>query len=247
MLSRRAEFWAGVRAQLPILLGTSPFGLIYGVIAYEAGLPFEVALGMSLIVFAGSSQFIAAQLFTTHALGIVIVLTTFIVNLRHMLYSASLAPYLRHLSAGWKWLLAFLLTDEAYAVSIVHYRKDAPDQARHTNRHWYFLGAGLTLWVSWQISSAAGFIFGAQIPESWSLDFALPLTFIALLIPVTTDRPAVFAALVAGMVAVIAHDLTYNLGLILAVLAGIGAGMLAERLQTIRVAEDEPCVSEECL
>ena len=75
MLSRRAEFWAGVRAQLPILLGTSPFGLIYGVIAYEAGLPFEVALGMSLIVFAGSSQFIAAQLFATHALGIVIVLT----------------------------------------------------------------------------------------------------------------------------------------------------------------------------
>jgi 4-azaleucine resistance transporter AzlC len=226
MIVDRAEFVGGIRAQLPILLGTSPFGLIYGILAADAGLSVDVTLGMSLFVFAGSSQFIAAGLFASGTPGLIIVLTTLIVNLRHMLYSASLAPYTRHLSAGWKWLLSFLLTDEAYAVTITRYRRG--DNA--TGRHWFFLGAGLTLWVSWQVSSAVGYLFGAQIPDSWSLDFTLALTFIALVIPTLTDRPAVLAALGAGVTAVIAHNLPYNLGLIVAVLAGIGAGMLAERL-----------------
>lgn len=229
MRSRSAEFWGGVRAQLPILLGTSPFGLIYGILAAEAGLPFEIAVAMSLIVFAGSAQFIAAELFAAGTPGVIIVLTTFVVNLRHMLYSASLAPYLQHLSRGWKYLLSFLLTDEAYAVSITRYEGVAPAAARATFKHWYVLGAGLTLWVSWQISTLVGVLVGAQVPDSWSLDFALPLTFIALVIPVLRDRPAVIAALVAGTVAVLAYHLPYNLGLMLAVLAGIGAGVLSER------------------
>ncbi len=231
MRSPRVEFWAGLRAQLPILLGTSPFGMIYGIIAYEAGLPFSVALAMSLVVFAGSSQFIAAQLFATGATGVVIVLTTFVVNLRHMLYSASVAPYVRHLSPAWKWLLAFLLTDEAYAVTISRYRQEPVEAARDTAAHWFFLGAGLTLWASWQLSSAAGFLLGAQIPASWSLDFTLALTFIALLVPVVQDRPAILAALAAGTVAVLARGWPYNLGLSAAVIAGIGAGLLAEHWQ----------------
>jgi len=228
MLSPRAEFWAGVRAQLPILLGTSPFGMIYGVAAYEAGLPLSVALAMSLLVFAGSSQFVAAQLFASGAAGIVIVLTTFVVNLRHTLYSASLAPYLRHLSAGWKWLLAFLLTDEAYAVTITRFRQQ-PATAARTAQHWFMLGAGLTLWIAWQISSAAGFLLGAEIPASWSLDFTLALTFIALLVPALHDRPAILAALTAGVVAVAALGWPYSLGLSAGVLAGIAAGIAAER------------------
>jgi 4-azaleucine resistance transporter AzlC len=226
MRSKSFEFWGGVRAQLPILLGTSPFGVIYGILAIEADLPVPIILAMSLIVFAGSSQFIAAELFKTMTPGVIIVLTTFVVNLRHMLYSASLAPYIRHLSRAWKYLLAFLLTDEAYAVTVVHYKKNTPAAA---NQHWYFLGAGLTLWVSWQMSTVVGIVVGAEIPESWSLDFALPLTFIALVIPVLRDRPAVVAALAAGIVAVAAHSLPYNLGLIAAVLAGIAAGMISER------------------
>lgn len=232
MRSPRVEFWAGLRAQLPILLGTSPFGMIYGIIAYEAGLPFSVALAMSLVVFAGSSQFIAAQLFATGATGVVIVLTTFVVNLRHMLYSASVAPYVRHLSPAWKWLLAFLLTDEAYAVTISRYRQEPVEAARGRMAHWFFLGAGLTLWVSWQLSSAAGFVLGAEIPSSWSLDFALPLTFIALLVPTLHDRPAVVAALAAGTVAVVTRGWPYNLGLSAAIVAGIGAGLLVERLKS---------------
>ncbi len=232
MRSSSSEFWGGVRAQLPILLGTSPFGVIYGILAMEARLPVPIILAMSMIVFAGSSQFIAAELFKTATPGIVIVLTTFVVNLRHMLYSASLAPYVKHLSKAWKYLLAFLLTDEAYAVTVIHYEKNTPEAAQQTNQHWYFLGAGLTLWVSWQISTMVGVVMGAEVPESWSLDFALPLTFIALVIPVLRDRPAMFAALTAGIVALVMYHLPYNLGLIAAVLAGIAAGVISETQHT---------------
>jgi 4-azaleucine resistance transporter AzlC len=229
MSARASEFWGGVRAQLPILLGTTPFGMIYGIAATKAGLPIEVALGMSLFVFAGSSQFVAVGLFGNGTPGLIIVLTTFVVNLRHMLYSASLAPYLRHLNRAWKYLLAFLLTDEAYAVSITHYEAGASVPARDTARHWFTLGAGLTLWVSWQLSTATGVLLGTQVPSSWGLDFTLALTFIALLVPTLKGRADVLAALVAGSVALAAHGLPYNLGLILAALAGIVAGVGAER------------------
>ena len=247
--SRRTEFWGGVKAQLPILLGTSPFGMIYGILALEAGLSPAAAIGMSLIVFAGSSQFVAAQLLATGTPGIVIVLTTFIVNLRHMLYSASVAPYLRQLSRAWKIAIAFLLTDEAYAVMITHYQKDRRQQVESTQQHWYALGAGLTLWVSWQLSTIAGIVLGAQIPASWALDFTLALTFIALMIPTLIDRPAVLTAITAGSIAVVAHDLPYNLGLIAAVLAGIAAGVLAEdhlparRTTAHTMPEEETCQS----
>lgn len=231
MITPRSEFLAGIRAQLPILLGTTPFGMIYGINAVDAGLPLDVVLGMSMFVFAGSAQFIAAQLFASGTPGIVIVMTTFVVNLRHMLYSASIAPYSRHLTRVWKYVLAFLMTDEAYAVAITHYRKEDISQAHPTNKHWYFLGAGLTLWVSWQISTLVGALLGELIPSGWSLDFTLALTFIALVIPALTDRPAIIAALSAGVVALITNGLPYNLGLIIAVLVGVTAGVGSERLK----------------
>ena len=219
------EFLAGAQAEVPILLGVIPFGLIYGVLAIGAGLPPPAALAMSSIVFAGSAQFIGAQLFEVLTPAPVIVLTTFVVNLRHMLYSASLAPYLQPLGRAWKWLLAYLLTDEAYAVAIVHFEQ--PGDGRY--RHWYFFGAGITLWITWQISTAVGIYLGALVPESWALDFSLPLTFIGLVIPALRDRPAMAAALVAGLVAVLAADLPLRLGLMVAALSGILAGLLVER------------------
>lgn len=228
MQTKHAEFLGGVRAQIPILLGVSPFGLIYGINAANAGMPVAVAISMSLFVFAGSSQFLAAQLVATGTPPIVIVLTTFVVNLRHMLYSASLAPYLRHLSQLWKYLLAFLLTDEAYAVAITHYEGETEPPVSETHRHWFTLGAGLTLWVAWQISTAIGVLVGAQFPSSWALDFTLALTFIALVIPTLRDRPAVIAALSAAIIALVTYRMPYKLGLIAAVLGGIIAGLVAE-------------------
>ncbi len=227
MPSWRTELLAGIRAELPILLGVIPFGLIYGVLALQAGLPASVALAMSSIVFAGSAQFVATKLFAASAPGGLILFTTAILNLRHLLYSASVAPYLRPLSPAWKWLLAYLLTDEAYAVAITHYRQSAASGVKAS--HWFFLGAGLTLWGTWQGSTALGLFLGTQIPKSWALDFALPLTFIALVIPTLTDRASIVSAFVAGMIAVAAATVPLRLGLMLGAVGGILFGLWIER------------------
>ena len=224
MSSKQNPFWAGVRAELPLLLGVAPFGMIYGVLALDAGLTPAPAQMMSSIVFAGSAQFITAQLVRGAVPGFVIVLTIAVVNLRHMLYSASVAPYLRTLSMRWKVLLSYLLTDEAYAITILNYEQKETDPGGH----WFFLGAGLTLWTSWQISTAIGILLGTTLPESWPLDFALPITFIALIMPALRDRPAAAAALSAGVVALLAYNLPYKLGLMLAGLLGILVGTLLE-------------------
>jgi predicted branched-subunit amino acid permease len=159
--------------------------------------------------------------------GFVIVLTIAVVNLRHVLYSASLAPYLASVSTRWKTLLAYLLTDEAYAPSVVHFEEKGVTPFSH----WFLFGAGIALWMNWQISTALGIFLGTAIPESWSLDFALPLTFIAMVVPVLKGRPYVAAALSAGGVALLAYSLPYKLGLILAALVGIAIGTYLEGKQ----------------
>jgi len=224
MSEQTKNFWAGVRAEIPLLIGGFPEGMIYGALALNAGLSTSAAQMMSSIVYAGSAQFITAQLAHESAPGFVIVLTIAIVNVRHMLYSASLAPYLASLSARWKVLLSYLLTDEAYAPTIIHYEKEGIT----SYAHWYLLGAGFSLWFTWQIGTALGIFLGAAIPASWSLDFALPLTFIAMVVPVLKDRPAIAAALSAGVVALVTFSLPYKLGLLLAALVGIIVGTLLE-------------------
>lgn len=232
---RRQELLAGLRGVAPLLVGVIPFGLIYGVLAVSAGLPASMAQGMSAIVFAGSAQFITTQLLREQAPLLVILLTATIVNLRHMLYSASMAPYLQPLHRGWKALLAYLLTDEAYVVAISRYMAPA---TTHPYAHWYFLGAGGGLWLCWQLSTAAGVFLGAQIPAAWSLDFTLPLTFIALIIPALKDRASVVSALVAGAVALAALTMPLKLGLMTAMIAAIGAGYWVEQRQKNGRQED---------
>lgn len=226
MLSPRTEFLNGLKAELPIMLGDLPFGMIYSVLALQAGLPPALALAMSSIVFAGSSQFIGAQLMAQGAGGLVIVATTFVVNLRHALYSASVAPFVKHMPLRWKVLLAYLLTDEAYAVTITRFTQ--PDSSTARNKHWFYFGAGITLWTSWQLSTAIGILVGQLIPESWSLDFTLALTFIALVVPNLKDRASVAAAVSAGIMAAFSYTWPYRLGLFAAALTGIVIGMLVE-------------------
>ncbi|HEY4723057.1 MAG TPA: AzlC family ABC transporter permease [Anaerolineae bacterium] len=226
MTSSRSEFFAGVRSELPISLGVIPFGMIYGVLALGAGLPAGVAMAMSSIVFAGSSQLIGTPLIGAGAPFIVIWLTTLMVNLRHLLYSASVAPYVKHLRPRWKWLLAYVLTDEAYAVTITHYNREELPLA---NKHWYYLGAGLTLWSTWQVSTAIGLFLGEQIPARWGLDFTLALTFIALVVPRLKDRPSLASSVSAGVVAVLTNAWPYKTGLMVAALIGIASGLWLER------------------
>jgi len=224
MSEQQKNFWAGVRAEFPLLIGGFPEGMIYGAIAINAGLSTAAAQLMSSIVFAGSAQFITTQLVHETTPGLVIVLTIAVVNLRHVLYSASLAPYLAALPTRWKVLLSYLLTDEAFAPTVIRYEKEGVTQFSH----WFLLGAGFSLWFIWQTSTALGIFLGSAIPESWSLDFALPLTFIAMVVPVLMDRPAVVAALSAGVVALLVYSLPYKLGLIVAALVGISVGTFLE-------------------
>jgi 4-azaleucine resistance transporter AzlC len=224
MSESRKMFLEGVRAELPLLIGVFPFGLIYGALALNAGLSTSAAQLMSSILFAGSSQFVTAQLVHDAAPGFVIILTIAVVNLRHMLYSASLAPYLENLSLRWKILLSYLLTDEAYAPSIIKYERDGVQPFSH----WFLFGAGFALWFNWQVSTAVGIFLGAAIPKEWPLDFALPLTFIAMVVPILKNRPMVASALSAGLVALLAYSLPYKLGIILAALTGIIVGTILE-------------------
>ena len=224
MTEQMKYFWAGIRAEIPLLIGVFPFGMIYGALAIGAGISTAASQMMSSIVFGGSSQFITTQLVSESAPGFVIVLTIAVVNLRHMLYSASLAPYLAPLSTRWKVLLSYLLTDEAYAPTIIKYEKDG----YQPSSHWFLFGAGLALWTIWQVSTALGIFLGAAIPVSWSLDFALPVTFIAMMVPVLKGRPYIAAALSAGLSALAAYSLPYRLGLILAAFVGIAVGTFLE-------------------
>ena len=226
--SARASFLAGVRAELPILAGDVPFGLIYGVIAINAGISSGLAQAMSAIIFAGSAQLITAQLVGVGTPWLVLLVTASIINARHMLYSASVAPYLQPLRARWKWLLAYLLTDEAYVVAITHYLQPGPSR----RKHWFFLGAGLTLWVSWQLVTAAGLFIGAHVPASWGLDFAPDLTFIALAVPLIKNRAGVVAALVAGGLAIATDMLPLKIGLVLAAILGALCGWFWEHRQS---------------
>jgi 4-azaleucine resistance transporter AzlC len=229
--SPQQDFWAGARETVPLLVGVVPFGLVFGALALEAGLTPLEAQGLSLFVFAGSSQFVAVDLIARGAAPFVIVLTIWMVNLRHALYSASLAPHFARLPARARAAAAWLLTDEAYAVTVTRLRAGG---LAHPRR--YFLGSGLALWATWQLSTAGGILFGARIPESWSLDFVLPLTFLALLIPSLSDRPSMTAAVAGGVFALVLRSLPYGLGLILATTIAVGVGVAVEALGQRREA-----------
>ncbi len=233
-MSARTQFWAGVRAEAPLLIGAVPFGLIYGITAVSAGIPPVAAQAMSAVIFAGSAQFVTAQLFAVGTPGPVIVATVFVVNLRHMLYSASLSPHLASLATRWRALLAYLLTDEAYAASITQY----PRLPTAAHKGWHLLGSGSSLWLAWQISTAAGVFLGANVPASWPLDFALPLTLIALVMPAVRDRSSAAAALAAGIAVLLAVQLPLKLGLIVAALIGILVGLAVEDRRPVPLAAD---------
>ena len=220
-----AEFWLGVRHELPLQLGVIPFGLVFGILGLASGLTSLQTILLSSILFGGASQVVFAQLWAAGVPPLVVGGSVGVVNLRHVLYSASMAQYLRHLPLKWRILLGYLLTDEAYAVSIKRFQ-DGPDSPY---QHYHLLGSGVTLWVAWQASTLVGVIGGTTIPVSWSLSFAIPLTFIALVLPALKHRAEILAALAAGFTAILCQSMPYNLWLMTAALIGIGVGMASRR------------------
>ena len=227
LFTRIKEFFSGVKATFPLVVGAIPFGIIYGALAVNSGLSAAGALAMSAFVFAGSSQFIATGLIASGAGITVIVLTTFVVNLRHALYSATLGAHMKHLSQNWLVPLGFWLTDESFVVVAHRYNQedDSP------NKHWYFLGSAIFMYSNWQLSTYIGIVAGQSIPDpaSWGLDFAMVVTFIGMLVPLVSGNPTIIAVAVAGAAALLTNGWPNKLGLLVAALLGILAGVTAER------------------
>ena len=219
------DFVTGARGALPILIGVIPFAMISGVAAVSVGLTFFETMGMSVIVYAGASQLVVFQLMSVGSPWIIMVLTAWVINLRFTMYSATLAPYMQKLSVWQKGLLAYMLSDQAFGISLSHFV--ANEKVSH---RWYYFGAALTIWVAGQISAAIGALLGSLVPASWGFDFAFPLSFMALMFSALRDRPTVIAALAGGIIAVLAKGLPYNTGLVLATFLGIAAGYLTENL-----------------
>jgi 4-azaleucine resistance transporter AzlC len=234
--TRSTSFVAGARDTLPMLVGAAPFGMIFGSLAATARIaPWQGQL-MSLGVYAGSSQFIAVGLMAANAGMLVIWLATFIVNLRHMLYAATLLPHVRHLPRRWRWSLGFFLTDETFAVMDRYYRQ----HATAPNGHWYFLGSCLAMYVNWQCWTLVGLLFGAAFPQlqTLGLDYAMVVTFIAIVVPQLFKKPQFAAALIAGAVAYLLQGLPYKLGLLAAIAAGVGVGLLLSRTTLQNLAKE---------
>jgi predicted branched-subunit amino acid permease len=306
----------GVRASLPLLVGVVPFGLVVGVAAVDAGLSPVAAFGMSVVVFAGASQLAVIELLRSDTPLLVVVITGVVVNLRMLMYSASIAPYFQRYRTRWKAVLAYFLTDQAYAVAIARYtgvaadgptgrggdaadgptveadrddgsdaettsgsdaettsgsdaettgRSDAEitdgtgvdatggtatvdadatdpeardvggtgvdDRATGTDeagRDWYYLGVAATIWAVWVVATAVGVGLGRGLPDEWGLDFAVPLVFLALLVPRLEDRSTTAAGVAAGVVALAAAGVPYHLGLPAAAVVGVAVGLAVE-------------------
>jgi 4-azaleucine resistance transporter AzlC len=222
----RTEFRAGALDSAPMLLGAAPFAVIFGTLATTSGLSAAGALAMSALVFAGASQFIALTLLAGGAGLAVIAFTTFVVNVRHALYSATLRAHVAHLGARWRVPLAFALTDETFAVVQRHYAQ--PGSIEH--RHWYYLGSCVAMYVNWVAWTGVGLWIGRSVAglDKLGLEFAMAATFTGIVAPLLRRRPALAAAVAAAGVALLAHALPYKLGLMLAAVAGVAVGAWVE-------------------
>jgi predicted branched-subunit amino acid permease len=229
-MSPRDEFLAGCREVAPVLIGTMPFGFVTGVAAISAGMSAFEGIALSVLSFSGIAQLIASQLMAAGSPILLTIAAAFVVSLRFLMYSAAVAPHVAHLSLRWRLLLSYLMTDQIFASSVRRYEA-AGDR---THLHFHFLGAGVTLFTTWQVAVALGVLAGAAVPASWSLDFAVALSFIALLVPAVRARADLAAAIVAAAVALFAAGLPYRLSLVVASLAGIAAGMALELMKERR-------------
>src|SRR5712671_6043739 len=221
----RSAYAEGLRAALPVLLGIVPFGVITGVAMVASGIAPLTAMAMSIFVFAGASMVATAQLLSQGTPAALIVLTTLFINMRFMMYSASLRLHFARLPLRWRLVIAYLQADNVYGLTLARFADRSGDRGKLE----FFLGAGIPIWIAWQAAVAAGILVGAGVPASWRLEFAAPLAFIAMSVPLLRDRAMVGAALVAGITVIAAAALPLKLLVAAAALTGITAGLLLER------------------
>ena len=228
----RSAYAEGARASLPVLLGIVPFGVITGVAMVASGVAPLAAMAMSVFVFAGASMVATAQLLSQGTPAALVILATAFINMRFMMYTASLRLHFARLPLRWRLAIAYLQADNVYGLTLAKFSDQSASRPDERGKLAYFLGAGIPIWLAWQAAVLGGILIGAGVPASWRLEFAAPLAFIALTVPLLRDRAMVAAALAAGITVVAASSLPLRLNVILAALVGIAAGLLAEKALT---------------
>jgi len=222
--NKTSDFIKGAKAISPLIAGVSPFGMIYGVTAANSGLPDTVSILMSVIIFAGSAQIALVDLLKDNAPIFTILSTVFLINLRMAMYGASISSHIRGKNVFLRMFSAYFLTDQAFAISIGKFAED-----KQINKIAFYLGGGITLWIAWQISTITGVLLGKTLPDGLSLEFAIPLTFLAVTIPFLKERYFVVTAVITGIIMLFTRNLPYHSGFFVSVFAGIFFGMLFKR------------------
>ncbi|MTI03010.1 AzlC family ABC transporter permease [Roseibium sp. RKSG952] len=230
----KSYFWKGFRDGTPFIFVAIPFGTLFGVFATETGLNIVQTMAFTATVFAGAAQFAALQLLQENTPTAIILVSALAVNLRMAMYSASLTPYLGAAPMWQRAIAAYLTVDQSYACSIVQFEKE-PDLTI-PQRMAYFFGSVAPITPLWILATYMGAVLGTRIPESWALDFALPITFLAMIGPMMRTLPHVVASMVAILVSLLTVAIPYNLGLLIAGCAGMMAGAQAELMMERRKA-----------
>ena len=210
-------FLKGIIDVSPLMIPVVPFGLIYGILAIDIGFSPLATMGMSLIIFGGASQIILLQLFSGGASSLVIISSVGAVNSRHLLYGAVVSEHVSDLKLIWKIIISYFLIDQAFAVSNEYFKKN-----KQKNKYFHLIGGGFTCWVIWQTTTFLGIILGATIPEKLGLSFAVPLTFLAILINDFRKIINVIVIIVSGLVALFGFNyIPYKAYVIVAAFAGL--------------------------
>ena len=211
-------FKRGVLDVMPLTIPVIPFGVIYGVIGIEMGLTPFMTFALSFIIFAGSSQIAFAQLFVAGASPLVMISSVAAINSRHLLYGAVLSQYLNKLQSHWKIILSYLMTDQAFSVSSLYLKKNK----NKFNTHFHLLGSGFTLWFLWQISTLVGIFLGNIVPEQLGLTFAIPLTFLALIVGELRKFDHLIVILVSGITSLAIYHFPYKIYIIVSAFLALG-------------------------
>ena len=222
----KSIYWKGFRDGAPFIMVAAPFGTLFGVFATEAGLNLVQVMTFTATVFAGAAQFTALQLLLDDTPTLIVLLSALAVNLRVAMYSAALTPYLGAAPLWQRAVAAYFTVDQSYALSVVRFETE-PDLTV-PQRMAYFFGTVTPLAPAWYLATYLGAVLGTRIPDSWALDFALPITFLAMIGPMLRTLPHVIAALVAIVTALLTAGVPFNLGLLIAGTAGMMAGAQAE-------------------
>jgi len=226
MKSSLEIFFKGVIDVSPLMIPVVPFGLIFGILAIDIGFSPLVTMGMSLVIFGGASQIVLLQLFSGGASSLVIISSVGAVNSRHLLYGAVVSEHVSDLKLIWKIIISYFLIDQAFARSNEYLKK-----SDEKNKHLHLIGGGATCWVIWQSTTFLGIILGAAIPEKLGLSFAVPLTFIAILVDDFRKILNVIVIIVSGLVATIGFNyIPYKAYVIVAAFTGLLTALILTKL-----------------